>query len=229
MSDLMTKLRMERGSGLVDVNQTMRAAANEIENLRAALTTAEAERDAAQDELADYDHTLLMKLDPSAAGSTDLFTWGTCLIKQRDRARQEAAAAKAEAEHERMRLSACGVAAMMNTPETVMQRLSRDHPCWSASYGDVCNAVDREMEARKSLARLQQEREGLIAAIENIRLSAASALSYGHQATQKDAREMVERKELRLRDILRFCEKAGVAGSPLRAPTRPTETQEPTR
>ena len=112
---------------------------------------------------------------------------------ERDAARQEAAAARANAEH----------AALRN--------------------------IERLNAAADEFARLQQEREGLIAAIENIRLSAASALSYGHQATQKDAREMVERKELRLRDILRFCEKAGVAGSPLRAPTRPTETQEPTR
>ncbi len=57
-------------------------------------------------------------------------------------------------EFERMRLAACGVAAcgvaaLSNTEESAKkQRIERGNPYRSASYGDVCAAVDREMELR---------------------------------------------------------------------------------
>jgi hypothetical protein len=54
----------------------------------------------------------------------------------------------AELETLRVQLAACGVAAMANTPATVAQRLSRDSPYWTASYGDVCRAVDKQIELR---------------------------------------------------------------------------------
>lgn len=55
-------------------------------------------------------------------------------------------------EAERMRLAACGVAAMCNTRETAQkQRIGRDNPYWSASYEDICKAVDREMKYRSAL------------------------------------------------------------------------------
>lgn len=53
-----------------------------------------------------------------------------------------------EVEHERFRLAACSVAAMSNTPDTVANRLDSNHPCYSASYADVCRAIDREMSLR---------------------------------------------------------------------------------
>lgn len=54
-----------------------------------------------------------------------------------------------ELERERMRLAGCGVAAMMNTEESIKERITPDNPYWSASYSDVCNAVDREMKLRQ--------------------------------------------------------------------------------
>lgn len=57
----------------------------------------------------------------------------------------------AELERERLRLAACGVAAMANTPSTIAQRIGRDNPYWSASYDGVCSAVDREMKYREIL------------------------------------------------------------------------------
>jgi hypothetical protein len=53
-----------------------------------------------------------------------------------------------EAERLRMQLAGCGVAAMGNTTQEVAKRLDRSSPYWSASYGDVCAAVDREMRLR---------------------------------------------------------------------------------
>jgi hypothetical protein len=48
----------------------------------------------------------------------------------------------------RQQLAACGVAAMSNTKETAARRITPDSLYYSASYGDVCAAVDREMALR---------------------------------------------------------------------------------
>ena len=58
-----------------------------------------------------------------------------------------------ELEIERMRLVGCGVAAMCNTRKSSEQRITKDNQYWSASYDDVCNAVDREMAMREHLER----------------------------------------------------------------------------
>ncbi len=55
-----------------------------------------------------------------------------------------------------LKLAACGVAAMCNTEESVAtQRINKDNPFWSASYGDVCGAVDREMAYRDTLNKIE--------------------------------------------------------------------------
>jgi hypothetical protein len=59
-----------------------------------------------------------------------------------------------ELETERLRLAACGVAAMSNTKFTVLTRITDESPYYSASYGDVCRAVDREIRYREALERL---------------------------------------------------------------------------
>jgi hypothetical protein len=59
-------------------------------------------------------------------------------------------------EGERLRLAACGVAAMQNTPALVADRIGPEHPYYSASYGDVCRAVDREMALRRLLILLRR-------------------------------------------------------------------------
>lgn len=66
----------------------------------------------------------------------------------------EIARLQQELEHEQIRLAACTAAALGNTPETVAQRITRESPYWSASYGDVCAAVDREMALQSSHAAL---------------------------------------------------------------------------
>jgi hypothetical protein len=47
-------------------------------------------------------------------------------------------------------------AALSNTPFTAAERIGRDHPYWSASYGCVCDAVDREMALRAEVSRLRE-------------------------------------------------------------------------
>lgn len=57
-----------------------------------------------------------------------------------------------ELEIERMRVVACGVAAMANTRQSAqMQRCSKDSPYYCASVGDVHAASDREMQHREDL------------------------------------------------------------------------------
>jgi hypothetical protein len=63
------------------------------------------------------------------------------------------AAKDAEIKILRMQLAGCGAAALANTHESAAHRLTRDNPYWSASYGDVCRAVDREIELREALDR----------------------------------------------------------------------------
>jgi len=55
-----------------------------------------------------------------------------------------------------LKLAACSVAALGNTPAAVAQRIAPGHPYYSASYGDVCRTVDREMELRSSRDALRE-------------------------------------------------------------------------
>ena len=65
-----------------------------------------------------------------------------------------------ELETERIRLAGCGVAAMCNTEQSIkQQRISKDSPYYSASYQDVCDAVDREMKLRAENAELCKQLE----------------------------------------------------------------------
>lgn len=69
-----------------------------------------------------------------------------------------------ELETLQMQLAGCGVAAMCNTEKSIAeQRIGKDNPYWSASYGDVCRAVDREIELRAAraaaLAQVEELRE----------------------------------------------------------------------
>jgi hypothetical protein len=74
-----------------------------------------------------------------------------------------------EAEYERMRLAACGIAALGNTEEAVKQRIGRDHQYFSASYDDVCRSVDAEIKYRDEAAALKDENEKLRAEIAQLK------------------------------------------------------------
>lgn len=65
-------------------------------------------------------------------------------------------ALREECEKLRMQLAGCGVAAMTNTASTAAARITKDNPYWSASYGDVCAAVDREMALREENEKLRE-------------------------------------------------------------------------
>lgn len=53
----------------------------------------------------------------------------------------------AEIEQLRVQLAGCGVAAMQNTAESIKERAVEGDYGYSASYSDVCKAVDREIRS----------------------------------------------------------------------------------
>ena len=75
------------------------------------------------------------------------------------------AALDSELETERMRLAACSSAALGNIPTSVAQRITRDNPYWSASYGDVCRAVDAEIDYRERVAALEHAGAAFVAEV----------------------------------------------------------------
>ena len=59
-------------------------------------------------------------------------------------------------ETERMRLAACGVVAMSNTPDSAVKVRDMLPQYYSASCDDVARLVDREMELRQQVSMLQK-------------------------------------------------------------------------
>lgn len=45
-----------------------------------------------------------------------------------------------------MQLAAISTASIQNTETSIKDRIGRENPYWTTAYGDVCAAVDREME-----------------------------------------------------------------------------------
>ena len=89
-----------------------------------------------------YDH-----LDQRMRDAADMIT---ALVAERD-------ALRIELERERLRLSACGVAAMSNTRQTAEENRQVSDEYKSASFDEVCAAVDREMALRERVAELEAQ------------------------------------------------------------------------
>jgi len=65
---------------------------------------------------------------------------------------------EADLEHERLRLAACGVAALCNTEQSIAEQgITADNPYYSASYRDICDAVKREMDMKSALSQAREE------------------------------------------------------------------------
>lgn len=75
--------------------------------------------------------------------------WETLYSEAMEQLRERSA----ELEQERMRLAACGVVALANTPESAARARDMAPAYRSASCGDVASAVDREMALRAELER----------------------------------------------------------------------------
>jgi hypothetical protein len=67
--------------------------------------------------------------------------------------KDELAATRAELDRERIRLAACGVVALANTPESAARAREMHDEYRSASCDDAARAVDEQMRLRAELAR----------------------------------------------------------------------------
>ena len=67
-----------------------------------------------------------------------------------------------------MMLAAITAAALGNTLASVVDRLPRDNPYWTATYGDVCAAVDREMAYRTELTGIRAELAAIVRRVDGL-------------------------------------------------------------
>jgi hypothetical protein len=70
---------------------------------------------------------------------------------------EELTALRAELETERMRLAACGVVALSNTPDSAKQARDMLPEYWSASCGDVARMVDENISLRAKIDAMEQQ------------------------------------------------------------------------
>lgn len=86
-------------------------------------------------------------------GNHSHYDESNCELCKAQRERDEA---RADLETERLRLAACGVVAMANTPESAARVRDILPVHFSASLHSVMGAVDREMELRAEVERLRK-------------------------------------------------------------------------
>lgn len=90
---------------------------------------------------------------------------------------QEIAALKGELEDERIRLAACGVVAMANTPESAAKMRQMKDKYRSASLSDVERAVDAEMALRAELASVKAHADAMYADLDALRCGLGQTVS----------------------------------------------------
>lgn len=94
----------------------------------------------------------LMRLVSAENNAYHMIGWAVKRLADELLARMMTAESMAhELERVRIQLAGCGVAAGANTVESIKERIDAANPYYSASYGDVCRAVDREIGLRVTL------------------------------------------------------------------------------
>lgn len=109
---------------------------------------------------------------------------------------------KNDLERTRVQLAGCGVAAMQNTEKSRKERAKPGDYGYSASYGDVCRAVDREMKLWDELEQAKQETEDLCTELEQYR---SLAVTVGASKAVEDLKRETARE---------ICESLDIQGYP---------------
>ena len=78
-------------------------------------------------------------------------------IERLEAAEKDRDALRAELETERMRLAACGVVALSNTPDSAKQAREMRPEYWSASCGDVARMVDENIKLRARIEAMEKQ------------------------------------------------------------------------
>ena len=110
----------------------------------------------------------------------------------------EIADLRRELERERLRLAACGVAAMQNTEESRKERIAHNNEYFSDSYFQVCTAVDREMDLRRQLAELKEWSRRLLETREQAYKDLGSCQNGWKKAIKKLAEVTAERDQCKI-------------------------------
>lgn len=116
---------------------------------------------------------------------------------------------RADLERERMRLAACGVVALADTPESARQAREMHEDYRSASCDDVARRVDECMRLREKNEAEYQARCSLQADINNLSAELADAIKAIDRLHDERRELMTERKELTdvlLRNGFRRCD-----------------------
>ena len=97
---------------------------------------------------------------------------------------------KADLEQTRVQLACCGVAAMQNTEESKANRVERGAYGWSASYGDVCRMVDREIEMRAENARLKDDYQNACKTVAEMHAAAVGQIVGPNRGVVEDVADL---------------------------------------
>ena len=92
---------------------------------------------------------------------------------------EELTALRAELETERMRLAACGVVALSNTPDSAKQARDMLPEYWSASCGDVARMVDENIRLRAKIEAMEQQKPVAYLPLSSAHMLESSAIANG--------------------------------------------------
>ena len=79
------------------------------------------------------------------------------LINSLEAAEKERDELRVELETERVRLAACGVVALANTPDSAKKARDMRPEYWSASCGDVARMVDENISLRARIEQMEKQ------------------------------------------------------------------------
>ena len=128
---------------------------------------------------------------------------------------EELTALRAELETERMRLAACGVVALSNTPDSAKQARDMLPEYWSASCGDVARMVDENISLRARIEAAEND-----AAHQKALAASALRVAEGWERKCDELRAKIEQMEKRLRLILEEPENTMSSSKALREMVR---------
>jgi hypothetical protein len=118
---------------------------------------------------------------------------------------------KEEEERLRMQLTACGVAAQSNTIESAQaNRIDKNSLYWSASYSDVCDSVDREMELRTELFKREKSHKAeIIDKDHDLKVAESAAYNKGAYDSFDHHKAELQAKDKQMKEFGIECAKYG--------------------
>ena len=115
------------------------------------------------------------------------------LLKERDDLLAQQNELQEQIKELQCKLAGCGVAAMQNTHHTIARRIAPGDYGYSASYAEVCRAVDREMAIREQRDELLEALQDALGDLEFLKNAPDSAYARPDDETILSARRAIVR------------------------------------